>query len=254
MAHRATSWAWELKLPGTRKLVLLALADMADEFNSCYPGQERLAEMTSVAVITVRRALSELERDGLIVRARRARQDGTRTSDRYRLVVGAQPVKMTTGQPDAPNRSSGSRSTVQDDRAYESSSNEPPEESPEKRIYPEAFEEAWAHWPRKNDKARALQQWQAVRKKHPSLDLTAAIITHGDAHVAAGTPQRFVPYLKTWLSGDGWENSLPEPHPSAPPRQLSNAEIAALEYQRLYGGPDGSAGSVPALGPGVGGR
>lgn len=58
MAHRATSWAWELKLPGTRKLVLLALADMADEFNSCYPGQERLAEMTSVAVITVRRALS----------------------------------------------------------------------------------------------------------------------------------------------------------------------------------------------------
>ncbi|NII42133.1 hypothetical protein E9228_002791 [Curtobacterium flaccumfaciens] len=210
MAHKATSWAWELKLPGTRKLVLLALADMADEYNSCYPGQERLAEMTSVAVSTVRRALSELEQDGLIVRARRVRADGTRTSDRYRLALGAQPVRLTTGQSDSPNRSITTRSTGQDDRAYESSSNESPEESPDKRIYPSAFENAWSHWPRKNDKARALQQWQTIRRQHPDLDLTAAIIAHGDAHVAAGTPSRYVPYLKTWLSGKGWNDPLAE--------------------------------------------
>jgi len=255
MAHKATTWAWETKLPGTRKLVLLALADMADEHNSCYPGQERLAEMTSMAVITVRRALSELERDGLIVRARRARQDGTRTSDRYRLVVGAQPIKLTSGQSDAPNRSSGSRSTVQDDRAYEPSSNESPEEPSDKRIYPEAFEEAWSHWPRKNDKARALQQWQAIKKKHPGLDIRAAVIAYGDAYTAAETPQRWVPYLKTWLNGAQWNDPLPEPRTNPnQQRRLTNAEQAALDYQQRYGGTDESAGRLQALGTGFSNR
>lgn len=255
MAHKATTWAWETRLPGTRKLVLLALADMADEYNSCYPGQERLAEMTSMAVITVRRALSELERDGLIIRARRARQDGTRTSDRYRLVVGAQPIKLTSGQSDAPNRSSGSRSTGQNDRAYEPSSNEPSDEPSDKRIYPEAFEEAWSHWPRKNDKARALQQWQAVRKKHPNLDIAAAVIAYGDAYTAAETPTRWVPYLKTWLNGGQWNDPLPEPR-STPnhQRRLTNAEQAALDYQQKYGGTDEREGSIQALGAGVGSR
>lgn len=255
MAHKATTWAWETKLPGTRKLVLLALADMADEHNSCYPGQERLAEMTSMAVSTVRRSLGELERDGLIVRARRSRQDGTRTSDRYRLVVAAQPVNLTSGQSDAPNRSNTTRSTGQPDRAYEPSSKEPPEEPSDKRIYPDDFEEAWTHWPRKNDKARALQQWQAARKKHPNLDLQAAVIAYGDAYATADIPQRWVPYLKTWLNGEQWNDPLPEPRTtSQPQRRLTNAEQAALDYQQIYGDIDATAGSIPALGASVSSR
>lgn len=46
MSYRALNWAWEADLPMPQKFVLVALADMADEKDSCYPGQERLARMT----------------------------------------------------------------------------------------------------------------------------------------------------------------------------------------------------------------
>lgn len=85
MSYKATNWAYEMKLSSPMKPVLVALADMADEAATCFPGQERLGEMTGLSVKTVARALRKLEVLGLISRARRYDQFGHRTSDRYRL-------------------------------------------------------------------------------------------------------------------------------------------------------------------------
>lgn len=74
-----------MKLTGPAKPVLVALADMADESASCYPGQERLADMTGLSVSTVSRALRRLETLGLLVREHRYGRFGYRTSDRYHL-------------------------------------------------------------------------------------------------------------------------------------------------------------------------
>ena len=126
MSYRATGWAYDLPLAGAKKFVLVALADMADEAGSCFPGQERLVEMTGLSIRTVRRALESLERTGLLVRESRHDVRGYRTSDRYYLQLtvralpdvtapaveaeapgpGAQPVdNPPTGQND--RRSSG---------------------------------------------------------------------------------------------------------------------------------------------------
>jgi len=85
MSYKATNWAYEMKLSSPAKPVLVALADMADEAATCYPGQERLAEMTGLSVSTVSRALRRLEALGLLVREHRYGAHGYRTSDRYRL-------------------------------------------------------------------------------------------------------------------------------------------------------------------------
>jgi DNA-binding IclR family transcriptional regulator len=85
VSYKATNWAYEMKITGPAKPVLVALADMADEDASCYPGQERIASMTGLSVATVRRALVRLERLGLLTRERRNGAFGYRTSDRYRL-------------------------------------------------------------------------------------------------------------------------------------------------------------------------
>ena len=61
MAYKATHWAWELDLRMPEKFVLVALADMADEAFSCFPGQKRLARMTGASVRTVGRV-----KDGLM--------------------------------------------------------------------------------------------------------------------------------------------------------------------------------------------
>jgi hypothetical protein len=90
MSNRALTWAFEQAVePAGAKFVLVALADGAgDEDYSCISGQERLARMTGQGVRTVRRHLDDLERAGLIVRERRKRKDGSRTSDRCFLQVG----------------------------------------------------------------------------------------------------------------------------------------------------------------------
>jgi hypothetical protein len=85
MSYKATGWAYDMALAAPMKPVLVALADMADEAGTCFPGQERIANMTGLSVRTVARALVKLERLGLIVRQRRVDQFGHRTSDRYRL-------------------------------------------------------------------------------------------------------------------------------------------------------------------------
>lgn len=87
MSFQAVSWAWELNgLTATQKLVLMGLASYADEDEAtCFPGQKTLAKRANVSVRTVQRALKELEILGAISRARRFREDGSRTSDGYKV-------------------------------------------------------------------------------------------------------------------------------------------------------------------------
>ena len=85
MSYKAVGWAYDMPIKGPQKPVLNALADMADEEASCFPGQQRIADMTGLSVATVRRALDKLEAQKLIVRERRSNALGHRTSDRYRL-------------------------------------------------------------------------------------------------------------------------------------------------------------------------
>lgn len=66
MSVDATRWAWQQKLPASRKLVLLSLADRASEDHTAWPSVQRLADDTGLDRKTVMEAISELERDGLI--------------------------------------------------------------------------------------------------------------------------------------------------------------------------------------------
>lgn len=94
MSVKAIAWVLDdlqaLK-PGPT-LVMLALADFADERNSCFPGQGRIAARARCSRRTVIRYLAELQNLGLIeVETRTANDpDGKvrRTSNRYILNVG----------------------------------------------------------------------------------------------------------------------------------------------------------------------
>lgn len=61
--------------------VLRVLADRADTKGRCFPSQETLAEDCGLSPRSVFTALKELEATGWIIRARRQRKDGSRTSD-----------------------------------------------------------------------------------------------------------------------------------------------------------------------------
>lgn len=84
MSLTASSWAWAtMGLAAGPKLVLLALADHADDDGACWPSQDRLVERTGLARATVQRSIDTLAADGLI-----ERDPGSgRRSTRYRLRI-----------------------------------------------------------------------------------------------------------------------------------------------------------------------
>jgi len=82
MSIDATRWAWQQRVGrSTEKLVLLSLADRANEKHECYPSIERLALDTGCNRKTVMDAIKRLEDQGLVT-AEKSWGRGTR----YQLV------------------------------------------------------------------------------------------------------------------------------------------------------------------------
>ena len=101
MSFQASEWVRHLnELPAPARAVMYLLASYADEAGTCYPGQERIAQETSLSESTVRRALRALEDGGYLRREERRTSGGYRTSDRYHLQVGFRPPQGATGQSD----------------------------------------------------------------------------------------------------------------------------------------------------------
>lgn len=114
MSHEAMSWAWELDLPSSKKFLVLALSNYADQEASCYPGHERLASMTGLSVRSVGRNLRELEAMGVFSRERRARRNGSgRTSDRYYLDLSWKPEE-SGNQTECPDETNQTKRQVEE--------------------------------------------------------------------------------------------------------------------------------------------
>lgn len=91
MSLRATSWAWTVSTSPTCKLVLLALADHADEVGHCWPGSARIIEMTGLSERAVRIAIGGLVEAKAILIDRAG--NGRGHSTRYVLCINGGPQR-----------------------------------------------------------------------------------------------------------------------------------------------------------------
>ena len=66
MSNEALDWAWSQNLKSAPKLVLLCLADHADDAWNCWPSLRRLASLTGLDRSTITRNISGLTELGLI--------------------------------------------------------------------------------------------------------------------------------------------------------------------------------------------
>lgn len=229
MSYRALNWAWSSDLPASEKFVLVALADMADEHESCFPTQARLAGMVGRTDRSVRDSLKALEARGMIVREHRKRVDGSNTSDRYVLKVHAE---NTSGWSPGNLR----RSTRKDTPGHPeqiSGLNRTPTEPPlgtptnareetalirvgddavDERVV--AFEAAWEAWPKKTEKKRSRDKFLRLARNGDPHQLREVVQECGRAYRDGGWPTQYVPALVVWLNGERWNDPLPEPRQS----------------------------------------
>lgn len=73
-------------LPHRAKLVYIYLHDHVDKERKTWPGINRIATDLSLSRSTVKRALADLERQGLIRKEAHFRENGGATSNRYYLL------------------------------------------------------------------------------------------------------------------------------------------------------------------------
>ena len=89
MSTKASNWVWELEeLDQAETLVMLALADQANDVGVAWPAQGSLARRARQTDRNVRRVLVRLQRMGLLSVERRSSNRGRR-SNRYQLHIGA---------------------------------------------------------------------------------------------------------------------------------------------------------------------
>lgn len=94
MSIQAVAWAIDQKTGSAAgKVVLICLANYADETGTCWPSQETIAAETELSERSVREWLQKLEDAGFLTRERRQRQDGYRASDLIVLAVKNLPAK-----------------------------------------------------------------------------------------------------------------------------------------------------------------
>jgi len=81
------NWAWEQSLPCSPKLILMALADAANDSGDCWPKVKTIARKCSVSERTVQRVIKEFVSDGLLDLTPRFNQEGRQISNKYRLLL-----------------------------------------------------------------------------------------------------------------------------------------------------------------------
>lgn len=240
MSWQATNWALEQKTGDVgRKVLLLLLANLADENHSCFPGQERLARESEQSLSTVKRQLKRLEEDGYI---RREHRDGRgagrgkgRTSDRYYLMMDAviprgqidtREIPPPTGHLTVPT---GHLTTSQVSPVTYEPLEEPLVVEPLDSSSPaqpatvaDPFDEFWSHYPRKVGKGQARKAWVKALTLVPPDEIIAG------AQALAADPNlpglEFIPHPGTWLAREGWEDA---PYPVRHDR--------ASEEKAIYG-------------------
>lgn len=229
-------WVWDLDgLKAGPKFVLLALADYADEDNSCFPGQAKIAARVACSVDTVARSLKILEEAGLITRTARRKDDGYRTSDRFVLHVGAQPCKLpgSSSPRKQPDSYPANTPILTPQIAGVTPSKNPQYETPVSITLDSAFETWWSAYPNRKGKGHARKAFErAVAKISPDLSVALDVLVTGARAYAAqekakGSEPRFIKHPATWLNAEGWTDEADAPS-SGPLSAASRAMMVDL--------------------------
>lgn len=230
MSGEAVAWAKKVEAGSLAKnAVLLVLADYASdketEDYTCYVGQKRISKILGCGERTVRGALKDLEKAGIIYRETRYREDEFgkkwKTSDRIHLCM-----ENTLPAGDAANLSGSKRQPQRQEipkSAAGAAGQEPQEEPlvepqdtvpsptkapPAEQKYPIRFERFWRNYPRTPNmsKKKAYAAWQRIRNG-PDIE---AMLDAVDAYKAWLAEQKDHPvaHAATWLSQARWEGFL----------------------------------------------
>ena len=242
MSIKIMSQVWEhADVSDTDLLLLLAMADFANDDCTCWPSIETLAKRIRKTTRSVTRSVNSLEKKGLIqVLVRGA----GRQSSRYKIIVSAfqnnqetrgdnlSPVTPMSPQPRQPCHPSPDTDVTS---ALTPMSTKPSIEPPKKPsknaskkkahkeldddalkqlVWDDNFENFWNYYPRKVSKQKSREAWSKL-KGDESLyyEIVHAVGKWMETKDWIDSDGQFIPYPVTFLNQRRWEDEIPPPAP-----------------------------------------
>lgn len=135
-------------LPPTKKLILILLANYADDQNSCYPSYKHIAKLVGLKTVKgIQKTIKEFEQMGLLRVEHRILENGSYTSNKYYLTLGGGVIKEPTPMNDTRVGSQTTNNTKDNTKTNNQ------------------FEKFWKIYPRKIGKKTALQVFSKFDEK-----------------------------------------------------------------------------------------
>lgn len=153
MSIKYMTWAWEQPLPPVKKLILLKLADNANDAGIAFPAIRTVAAQCSISPRTAQRIIHSLSERGLVRIENRFRTDGSQSSNHYILRPHwgggdkLSPIPVTVGKNKMHATPRGCQDIATPITTIDPSIKQLPKESGCALIFPEEFsleEREWA--------------------------------------------------------------------------------------------------------------
>jgi len=203
MSGEAITAAFFLEgLSPTETLVLVAIANYANEEWQCFPSKGRIQQMTKLSARAITNSLASLEAAGIIRREARIRSNGSQTSNLFTLHLGGASGAPTPLQPVPPPGAGG---------APPEPEKEPKRKGTELAVR-DPFDAWWDVYPRHVAKEGARKAWAKVPKALAADKLDLAHLmerTSAYADHVVGKDPEHVAHPATWLNGKRWNDELP---------------------------------------------
>lgn len=170
-------------LTPTKKLILVILANYADQNGSCFPSYKHIAKMVGLkdqkGIIKV---IKEFESLGLLRIEKRKLDNGSYTSNKYHLLIGrgSDTTRVVVQTPD---------NTKEDT----------------KEIYDQIFEKFWKVYPRKVAKKQAAKIFKKIHQKNYKNLLKGVLLFSEEKK---NTDIQYIPHPSTWLNQERWMDYL----------------------------------------------
>lgn len=193
-----------------RKLVLIKLADNANDQGECWPSYQHIADQCEIDRSTVRKHIKQLAEQGVLRIENREGPKGN-SSNLYYLTLGGVGQNSTPVGPESTGVGPQPTGGVGPESTRTSHSSEPVNE-PKPLCMPDpmaGFEVFWKLYPKKKGRKDAAKAWAKLK---PSDELHQTLITALGSHCVSDDwtkdGGRYIPNASTWLNGERWNDVL----------------------------------------------
>jgi hypothetical protein len=222
MSVRLMAMVWDMDMKAVDKIILLALADYADDDGVCWPKQGTVAIKTGVTRQTVNQKMKQMEESGVL-----EKKDG-RT-----ILFPVKEADTIVGETDTP-KCQGDRQESRVDRQGCQGGRHPSKPSTNHQLttkdnFQNQAEEIYAEYPRNVGKAKAIPSIISALKKAKDFSRVLAR-TKQFAELTADREREFIPHPTTWFNQHRY-NDNPDEWMS---KEARGAEVEKLEHQLAY--------------------